>query len=181
MAWCLAPKFLASIFGSKRGTLGLGCSEAFLKVWIIHAKKRHKLQSMSNVPLYGWLKSSQSVWLVKRVTCFLIFNWKRKRNNKKHNPNPSSDIVCALHRPAPRGSCRTGGACWLRCIVASSVPSCHEGEQAAMCQLRNSMFTQVTHMPKCILSPQHQGALTGPGPDWTRRVAHWAIWGFLQL
>jgi len=32
LGWCLAPKFLASIFGNKRETLGLGRSRAFLKV-----------------------------------------------------------------------------------------------------------------------------------------------------
>lgn len=175
MVWCLAPKFLARIFGSKSGTLGLGCSKAFLNVWIIHTKKRHELQNMSNGPLYGWLKASQSVTLVKRVTCFLILNWKRKRYNKQHNPKNPSDIVCALYRLTARGSCQVGSTWWLRCIVASSVPWRLKEEQVAMCQLRNSTCTWVTYMQMWVLRPQQQGALTDPGPHWRRSEVHWVI------
>lgn len=141
--WCLAPKFLASIFGNKRETLGLGHSRAFLKVWTIHAKKRQYLQTMSNVPLYRWLKASQSVRLVKRVRHFLILNKKTpKPNPTQKNP---SDVLCAPYRLAPRSSCLIHSAWWLRCIMGSNVPSRCAEEQVATCQLRNCMCIWVTY------------------------------------
>lgn len=44
-----------------------------------------------------------AVCVIGKVTHFLIFNRKRKRNNQKHNPKPPSDIACALHRACSKG------------------------------------------------------------------------------
>lgn len=128
---------------------------------------------MSNVPLYGWLKASLSLRLVKRVTCFLLFNWKNKRNSKWHHPNPPVLFIGLVLDAAAIWAVPDGSdAPWLQVFLHATK------KNKLPCATSGTMCAQKWHTCTCAsFSPQQQGALTGPGSHQTRREVHWVTWG----